>query len=527
MYTFIGTTRPDCTYCTSCNTGIYHRWELTGSVDDISIWNLTLNANEVKQMYDTGKLEFYTNESVNESIGNVYLDRIYDSKGNYLKLPLESGLPTEVYDFNIVNGNNETIQTYNAWINGDLNTVVNISGIPSECTDSDGGLDYFVKGNVSGYQEVNGNMEAYNLPDGCHNSSSLVEFYCEGNNPRGTGVISCPNGCADGRCLMQFTGESTNLSLVAGDMAANLVLETPYGKIQFIGDVNVSRIKNNLALLESSVTIVHMRIEVNTTILPELENIPAIITFKNVSLRNPQILHNSASCPSNKCSSMSYNSTARTLTVNIIGFSEFEVVEGPYCGDGSCRSEETCSNCVADCGLCPSIRGGGSTGICVPKWNCTWGPCFNGQQRYVCAKTNACALNTGKPAEQTKVCLVESNCIDQDGDGYGVGPDCLGPDVNDNDPGTTIEMPTPMPTAPAGVSPYIGIIIWLLTVTIIIALSIIIAVNIRRTRAEKELWEKAKNIIAEMRARGYSDDKIRESFREKGWSDEKISSLIG
>lgn len=34
----------------------------------------------------------------------------------------------------------------------------------------------------------------------------------------------------------------------------------------------------------------------------------------------------------------------------------------PYCGDGSCTSGETCSNCATDCGACPSGGGGGGGG---------------------------------------------------------------------------------------------------------------------------------------------------------------------
>jgi len=68
------------------------------------------------------------------------------------------------------------------------------------CTDSDG-LDYSIKGNVVGYRLVNGNLEKYSYFDGCHNSSSLVEFYCEGNNIKGTGIIPCENGCKDGACI--------------------------------------------------------------------------------------------------------------------------------------------------------------------------------------------------------------------------------------------------------------------------------------------------------------------------------------
>ena len=37
--------------------------------------------------------------------------------------------------------------------------------------------------------------------------------------------------------------------------------------------------------------------------------------------------------------------------------------------------------------------------------------------------------------QDTKYCTEISNCIDNDGDGYGVGVDCLGPDYDDSDSG--------------------------------------------------------------------------------------------
>jgi len=38
-----------------------------------------------------------------------------------------------------------------------------------------------------------------------------------------------------------------------------------------------------------------------------------------------------------------------------------------------------------------------------------------------------------KPASQIKDCSVEADCVDNDGDGYGIGVDCFGKDLDDND----------------------------------------------------------------------------------------------
>ena len=36
-------------------------------------------------------------------------------------------------------------------------------------------------------------------------------------------------------------------------------------------------------------------------------------------------------------------------------------ISAPYCGDGTCNGDETCSSCSSDCGSCPSSGGGGGS----------------------------------------------------------------------------------------------------------------------------------------------------------------------
>jgi len=52
---------------------------------------------------------------------------------------------------------------------------------------------------------------------------------------------------------------------------------------------------------------------------------------------------------------------------------------------------------------------------------------------------NRCGTLIGRPSDNgnTKPCLINRDCVDNDKDGYGIGKDCLGPDINDNDPGIT------------------------------------------------------------------------------------------
>lgn len=76
------------------------------------------------------------------------------------------------------------------------------------CTDSDGGLDYYVKGTIKGMAAVAGMTvsEIYTEEtDFCLDGYSLNEYYCDINNTVPSDVwdviYKCPNGCSNGACL--------------------------------------------------------------------------------------------------------------------------------------------------------------------------------------------------------------------------------------------------------------------------------------------------------------------------------------
>ena len=68
-----------------------------------------------------------------------------------------------------------------------------------ECTDSDDGMDYFVKGSVTGKSQTT-NFTQFST-DSCVDDSRLVEFFCGDNNEVNIEMYSCPNGCEDGACM--------------------------------------------------------------------------------------------------------------------------------------------------------------------------------------------------------------------------------------------------------------------------------------------------------------------------------------
>lgn len=85
------------------------------------------------------------------------------------------------------------------------------------CTDSDGGLDYYVRGYVStnyNGQNINNKMiDSCMIQDpsylaqkiGNYSCSGtdcqLLDYYCEGNRGAYSSFYTCPNGCQDGTCV--------------------------------------------------------------------------------------------------------------------------------------------------------------------------------------------------------------------------------------------------------------------------------------------------------------------------------------
>ena len=66
------------------------------------------------------------------------------------------------------------------------------------CIDSDGGIDYFIKGSISDRISGWGMFEDY-----CLNSSNLIERHCLGSDTNFTISYDCPKSCQNGACLKE------------------------------------------------------------------------------------------------------------------------------------------------------------------------------------------------------------------------------------------------------------------------------------------------------------------------------------
>lgn len=109
----------------------------------------------------------------------------------------------------------------------------------------------------------------------------------------------------------------------------------------------------------------------------------------------------------------------------ITGLTHSGVQQQSYCGDGVVNSGETCSNCPADAGSCPSDSGGGGSSgggggggggapgfVCNMDWKCgDWSECINGLQTRQCdfVKVPQHAQNEQCP-EETKLPATTQTC---------------------------------------------------------------------------------------------------------------------
>ena len=88
------------------------------------------------------------------------------------------------------------------------NSIINYAPrIPSLCTETDNGRDYYMKGSTIGYLD----NKLIALSDYCISRYRLMEYYCVGNQVKNIlnlntlygdfefGVY-CDNGCRDGAC---------------------------------------------------------------------------------------------------------------------------------------------------------------------------------------------------------------------------------------------------------------------------------------------------------------------------------------
>lgn len=87
---------------------------------------------------------------------------------------------------------------------------------------------------------------------------------------------------------------------------------------------------------------------------------------------------------------------------------------------GLCNSDVSCKSA-----FCVKIGQGFNEGICTQRCD----------EEDDCAQSGwSCTIVNSGTGDQVNACIPENLCIDKDGDQYGIGPGCLGPDCDDDNP---------------------------------------------------------------------------------------------
>lgn len=191
------------------------------------------------------------------------------------------------------------------------------------CTDSDGGLDYFKKGTINGISEegVAYSKEDYCPPIGDVNYGVLQEYGCTGNGISSVTGYKCPHGCNDGACV-ELSGSCS---------------QAEYGKKRCIfydelrgGPAHWLQTCKGLAW-------------VNEKECPNGCEDGACINLSQQCVNK---------CGNGVCDENVCTGTNCPCAETSDDCPQDCAVNKDYCGDGVCGVNETCVLCENDCGFC-------------------------------------------------------------------------------------------------------------------------------------------------------------------------------
>ncbi|MBI5228960.1 carboxypeptidase regulatory-like domain-containing protein [Candidatus Micrarchaeota archaeon] len=128
----------------------------------------------------------------------------------------------------------------------------------TNCTDSDGGINYFVKGTVSLAGFPVATDTCLNCSSSNCTSGTLIEYYCSSSANYWHKLFNCPNGCNDGACLQpipncvgrwinitDITKEGGNISVSYESMGVGSNVQI-FEKIMTLNGTSIEKVCNIL-----------------------------------------------------------------------------------------------------------------------------------------------------------------------------------------------------------------------------------------------------------------------------------------
>jgi hypothetical protein len=188
---------------------------------------------------------------------------------------------------------------------------------------------------------------------------------CEFQGYPAGGTLACGScsfdfsGCSPLPSYETLGGLTTNFSSFSDiEHVSDSILEVAgFGFINFSGHtLNYSRLDLDSYVIGDSQVL---GVDLSGYGMSNL-NVPNVLHFYSTAFNNPLILRNGVVCSSVVCNITNYT-LGEFLEASVTGFSFYEVVETPFCGDGSCNGGESCSACSEDC-TCTDTSGDSSSG---------------------------------------------------------------------------------------------------------------------------------------------------------------------
>jgi len=220
-------------------------YDISGvGLDSVEVW-VSVYQNDITSLEFTEAVEMLAEE------GNFEFERGHMNNNNILSAEIESqydeGLKDQYifwHDENKIIG--VIIDDWSIEINDDSMEdlldkylVLFPSKLTAEfsCEDSDGGINTYVRGAVSGNIGSGYPNEIQKYEDYCSDNYMLIERYCTEDYTDFTESFHCPNGCVDGACVgdgvvkpLWIEDVSGNKTLYGSGETINLIVKANYGE---------------------------------------------------------------------------------------------------------------------------------------------------------------------------------------------------------------------------------------------------------------------------------------------------------
>ena len=153
------------------------------------------------------------------------------------------------------------------------------------------------------------------------------------------GSIDATTGIPNGTIILEYNN-TINISLATITPGPYLIKENEFGRIEFAGRLNKSKLDIN-----SSINITSNSISVDGDGFSQSLNMSAKLRITGVSVKEIKILREGVTCDSNICEAIVYDSSSGVVTFNVTGWTKYSAGEGAVAMDSICDGGDLSTTC--------------------------------------------------------------------------------------------------------------------------------------------------------------------------------------